>query len=319
MIKLSVTVFLFYVVALIGCNSETPSASQTSPSQHKPTPSNSEPVVLAKNEDQPAGIGVDEANVYWIAGSRSAIHKISKTGGTVTSVLTGQQGIRRMAVDADAIYFLTDTQIKRVSKNGGEATTLVTFADLGSRELAFWRLAVNKDNVYFVGGPKDDQLLAVNKAGGKPQQLAKVFVPTEFVFDETNIYWAEPFSELKKLSLAGGEPITIGDCEKAAAVAVDAAGVYCATESGKVLRFAKSDAAVTTVASVDNARFDQIAVDDRSIYTVDLTSGLYRLDKSGGQPVKLVTIDRQLVKLAIDGQNVFWSNYDEGTITRRAK
>jgi hypothetical protein len=317
--KLSVTLLLIYVAVLIGCTRETPRASPSNPSESSASQSNSEPVVLAKNEDQPAAIGVDEANVYWIAESRSAIHKISKTGGTVTAILKGQEGIRRMVVDADAVYFLTNTQIKRVSKNGGEATTLVTFADLGTPDIGFWRLAVDKNYVYFVGGPRDDQLLRVSKAGGKPEPVAKVLAPSEFVFDETNIYWADSLSEVKKLSLGGGEPVTIGECEKAEAVAVDSTGVYCASDLGKVIRFAKSDAAMTIVGSVENAPFDQLAVDDRSIYTVGLTSGIYRFDKSGGQPVKLAPVDKQLVKFATDAQNLYWSNYDEGTITRRRK
>ncbi len=61
------------------------------------------------------------------------------------------------------------------------------------------------------------------------------------------------------------------------------------------------------------------AVDDRSLYAVSLTSGIYRFDKSGVQPVKLVPVERKLVKFAIDAQNLFWSNYDEGTIMRLRK
>jgi hypothetical protein len=135
--KLSVTVSLICVVVLIGGNRQTSRARQRNPSS----------VVLARHERQPAAISVDETDVYWVADSPSAIHKVRKTGGTITPVMTGPEGIRRMIVDGDFIYFLTNQQIKRVSKTGGDATTLITFADLGSTETTFWRLAVDKNNV----------------------------------------------------------------------------------------------------------------------------------------------------------------------------
>lgn len=277
------------------------------------------PVILASGEDHPAAISVDETSVYWIGESRSAIHRINKIGGTITSVVTGQQGIRRLFGDAEALYFLTDKQIKRVNKTGGDATTLFTFADLGPAEVSTWRLTIDKDNVYFVGGPGDDQLLKLRKAGGNPMPLTKIVMPTNLVSDGVNVYWADNYSEVKKVNVDGGEPRTIGECEDAAAVAVDSDAVYCSTSSGTIVRFAKTDGAMTTIGSVANAQFDQLAVDQNSVYALSVLFGIYRFDKKGGEPLKVVPINREQVSFVIDERYLFWSNYAQGTITRMRK
>lgn len=308
-LKLFAPFVLFFGVVLIGDNGQAQRAQQRDPAS----------VVLAENERQPAAISVDETNVYWVADSRSAIHRVSKTGGAITPVLTGQEGIRRMIVDGDSIYFLTNKQIKQVRKTGGDATTLITFADLGPTEISIWRLAVDKNNIYFVGGPKDDQLLKLSRAGGKPMPLAQVFIPSNFVSDGVNIYWADSQSEVKKVNVAGGEPITIGECEKAGAVAVDSTSVYCATEAGKVMRFAKRDGAMTTLGSLEQVSFDQLSVDERSVYALSILSGIYRFDKRGGTPAKLVSINGESVNFVVDSHDLFWSNYSQGTVMRRRK
>jgi hypothetical protein len=106
---------------------------------------------------------------------------------------------------------------------------------------------------------------------------------------------------------------------KAGAVAVDSASVYCATELGKVFRFSKTDGTTTTVASVDNVGFDQLAVDDRSVYALSLLSGIYRLGKKGWPPLKLVPVNREVVNFVTDDLDIFWSNYKDGTVMRRRK
>ncbi|HEU5237111.1 MAG TPA: hypothetical protein VFU37_08220, partial [Pyrinomonadaceae bacterium] len=194
----------------------------------------------------------------------------------------------------------------------------VTFADLGSAEITYWRLAVDQNNVYFVAGP-DDELMKLSKAGGKPVALAKTFLPSNPVSDGADVYWFDALSGVQKLSLAGGEAVTIGECEKGAAVAVDSANIYCATELGKVLRFARADKAVTTVTTVENVPFDQVAVDDNNIYAVSVISGIYRIPKGGGRAEKLVPVDHQLVNFAIDASKLYWTNYDQGTVTQLAK
>ena len=279
--------------------------------------------VLANKELAPAAIGVDDKSVYWIANYRSAINKVSKGGGAVTTLVDYQNGIRRMIVDKGFIYFLTNDDIRRVPTAGGKATILVKFADVGASESVYWYIALDNQNVYFVSGPASrQQIFKVGKGGGKPQALVRVGIPSGLTADGVNVYWVE-YAEgmVKKVPVAGGASVEVGKCERAGAGAliVDSTNVYCAEAEGKVLRLAKSNGAAETIANVEQASFDQLAVDERSVYALSLLKGIYRIDKSGGPPLRLVFLDRVAAHFAIDDKNLYWSNYDEGTVSRRPK
>jgi hypothetical protein len=76
---------------------------------------------------------------------------------------------------------------------------------------------------------------------------------------------------------------------------------------------------MTTLGSVDRVSFDQLAVDECSVYTLSIFSGIYRFNKRGGPRVKLVSINGESVNFIIDSHDVFWSNYAQGTVMRRRK
>ena len=164
--------------------------------------------------------------------------------------------------------------------------------------------------------------MKVGKAGGKPVALATVNLPSGLASDGVNVYWTDYLEEtIKRVPITGGEPATVGDCEKpgSGGLAVDSTSVYCTSAEGKVLRFARSNGAVTTIANVENAAFDQILIDERSVYALSVIQGIYRIDKRGESAVRLVPLDRVSANFAIDEQNLYWSNYDEGTVNRRRK
>ena len=278
-------------------------------------------LVLAKNEQHPAAIDVDSKNVYWIAENRSAIHKVSKAGGRVTMVVDDQEGIRRIIVDKDFLYFLTNNEIRRVPTAGGKATTLVRFVDVGAKESIYWYFALDDKNVYFVSGPESkQQIFKVGKAGGKPLALTTVGIPSGLAADGVDVYWIEYAEDaVKKVAIAGGEPATVGECEKpgGGAIAVDAASIYCGDVNGNVVRFAKSGG-VTTLTGIQSY-FDRLAVDERNVYGLNVLKGIYRIGKDGGAPVRVVPLDRTDANFAIDEQNLYWSNSEKGTVSRRRK
>jgi hypothetical protein len=309
---------LFLTLALVCFIPSTAVTAQTRTGSHD----DASTLVLAKNEQQPAAIDVDEKNVYWIAEYRSAIHKVSKAGGRITTIVDDQEGIRRMIVDKDFVYFLTNDEIRRVPTAGSKATTLVRFVDVGAKQSIYWYFTLDEKNVYFVSGPDNkQQIFKLGKSGGKPLALAPAGIPSGLAADDVNVYWLE-YAEyaVKKVAIAGGEPVKLGDCERpgAGAIAVDAASVYCGDLNGNVLRFAKTGG-VTTLVGDQNAPFDLLRVDDRNVYGLSVIKGIYRIGKSGGAPVRLVPLDRTDANFAIDEQNLYWSNYEEGTVSRRRK
>src|SRR5215472_383297 len=103
---------------------------------------------VARNQNHPTSIAVDDANVYYVSDSGS-IKKLGKSGGAApTTVLTGQKEILKIVLDADSIYFMTSEAIGRVSKTGPPSTVLAKIAGYSSGYETF--LALDKRNVYFM-------------------------------------------------------------------------------------------------------------------------------------------------------------------------
>ena len=281
------------------------------------------PVVLARDQINPAAIDVDETNVYWVSDSRSGISKVKKRGGTVTTIVSGQENIRRMTVDKDMIYFLTDDEVRKVSTSGGNPTTLVAFGNIGGGKSIYYYFALDQKNVYFVNDPQDSgqQIIKMDKGGGKPVVLVPhVYAPSGVVSDGVNVYWIEYANdEVQKVDIQGGPAVTIGECTDPMALAVDGAGVYCSNKQGEIIRFAKTGGASSILATVKDAGFDRLAVDEKTVYALSVLKGIYRIDKSGRPPVLLVPLNGVSANLAIDASNIYWSNYNEGTVMRRSK
>jgi streptogramin lyase len=280
------------------------------------------PVVLARDQINPAAIDVDETNVYWVSDSRSGISKVKKRGGTVTTIVSGQENIRRMTVDKDMIYFLTDDEVRKVSTSGGNPTTLVAFSSIGGKN-NYYYFALDQKNVYFVNDRPESgqQIMKMDKSGGKPAILVpQVYAPSGVVSDGANVYWIEYANdEVQKVDIQGGPAVTIGECTDPMALAVDGAGVYCSNKQGEIIRFAKTGGASSILATVKDAGFDRLAVDEKTVYALSVLKGIYRIDKSGRPPVLLVPLNGVSANLAIDASNIYWSNYNEGTVMRRSK
>src|SRR6476469_3878028 len=78
-------------------------------------------IAIANNQKQPEAIAVDEGNVYWVTDSGRTIKRISKAGGVLVTVVTGET-IGQIVVDEESVFFTVLGEIRRVSKSGGTAT-----------------------------------------------------------------------------------------------------------------------------------------------------------------------------------------------------
>jgi hypothetical protein len=308
-----IAVILLFVSALNNASAQT----------HRREHSRIAPVVLARDQHNPAAIDVDGTNVYWVGDSRSIISKVNKTGGAVTTIVSGQENIRRMIVDKGMIYFYTDDEVRKVSTTGGNPTTLVAFSNIGGGKSIYYYFALDHKNVYFVNDPPEgaQQIMKIDKGGGKPVILVpEVYAPSGVVSDGVSLYWIEYLNDtVQKIDIEGGPSVTVGECSNPLAVAVDSSSVYCSNKQGEVMRFAKTRGASTILATVKDAGFDRLAVDEKAVYALSVLKGIYRIDKNGRPPVLLVPLNGVSANLAIDDSNIYWSDYNEGTVMRRSK
>ncbi|MGB7809826.1 MAG: hypothetical protein WBP56_01705 [Polyangia bacterium] len=63
------------------------------------------PTTLASGQNNPHGVAIDAANIYWTANYTGTVVKVPIGGGTPTTLASGQNNPARIAVDATSVYW----------------------------------------------------------------------------------------------------------------------------------------------------------------------------------------------------------------------
>jgi hypothetical protein len=63
------------------------------------------PTILASGQNNPHGIAIDAANIYWTTNYTGTVMKVPIGGGTPTTLASGQNSPARIAVDATSVYW----------------------------------------------------------------------------------------------------------------------------------------------------------------------------------------------------------------------
>jgi hypothetical protein len=131
-----------------------------------------QPTVLASNEFNPVHLAIDDEYVFF-ANSSDTVKRVSKSGGSVLTLASGQRMIGGLAADgSDVFWSLTfDGQILKVPRSGGAPTVV---ADMQSAAYAYG-LVIDATNLYWCD---QESIVKVSKAGGTPEILAAGRVAT---------------------------------------------------------------------------------------------------------------------------------------------
>jgi hypothetical protein len=88
------------------------------------------PVVIASNQDTPGWLASDEANLYWVNMGSGSIAKVSKSGGAVTTLATGQDKPFGIVVNGSQVFWTNRSgTVMTVSTEGGDLATLASGQD----------------------------------------------------------------------------------------------------------------------------------------------------------------------------------------------
>jgi hypothetical protein len=213
-------------------------------------------------------ITADANALYWTTAGE--VLTLAKTGGIPTTLASGLEGDRSIAVDANRVYWVEgwvcpsdggpcDPQsgsVKSVALQGRSVTTLASFQD------SPWGIAIDQNNVYWTNEGRLDQsyaspaVLSVPLSGGTPVTLATGQSDYRGIaVDATHVYWVTAGTAgnnytdgtVMRVPIAGGAPTTLATGQATPrAIAVDATNVYWTDEGtppsyadGAVMRLAK--------------------------------------------------------------------------------
>lgn len=280
------------------------------------------PVAIVSNEYLPSAVAVDEKSVYWVTDAGSKIKRVNKAGGDPTIVVTGQRAIREIFVDENYIFFVVLGEIKRASKDGGPATTLVSSTLIGYAKILF---DMDQTSIYFLADLNEKyKLLKVRKDGGAAVTLAsKIYLPAGLATDGTNVYWTDLADDrIRRVSVNGGPIKILGRCSSTLAVALDGEELYC-LRSG-IARFSKTDSKSFPMLTIKTDNDDhRLVFDEANFYTrgsVKGAFGLYKISRNGGRHELMAPLDLFTTSdFVIDSSSIYWTDSRRGTVMRLSK
>lgn len=159
--------------------------------------------IFADQQRIPHCLATDEKNLYWL--TANAVVKQAKTGGQTEVVhqISDKEGLDELSQESDSLYFGWRSPgnsrwgLRKVSKQGGEATTLVKTYSLKP-------VVVDETTVYFFDEESlyKDAFCKVSKNGGQVTRIDTGYETGVIAQSKTQVY----FGSMNDIYSYGKEP-----------------------------------------------------------------------------------------------------------------
>ena len=230
---------LFEDVAIAPSNPFGVYATNTSPSTTRGilgwTNDESPAYYLATDDTLPLALAVDATNVYWST-STGALRRVSRAGGSTTTMIEGASPCRKVVTDGGYVYWDDSTAqaIVTLPTTAAEDVSPTTVVSVGAGCAAF---TVDASNVYWALG---STLYQEALGGGPAVQLATNVVAYALAVDGSNVYFVDTSYDLDEVPIGGGAVTTLAavDFDSFLSLAVDSSHVYWSSESGGIYEVA---------------------------------------------------------------------------------
>lgn len=233
-------------------------------------------VALARQQNNPYAIVVDQSNVYWTdAGDptqrNGSVMTVAIAGGSPITLASEQPLPMALAVDSDTVYWTNEEEgtINAVSATGDKRRQIAA----GQRQPVIF--ALDERNYYWNTG---DEIVSAPKAGGQPAVLYSGGAGRlELAMDSDALYWVNR-SGLVRVPKGGGALEKLFGRYDVTSFSLDEQSIYIrgAYRSKQsedfVAKLARSGGPATLLISRRCEPWDcrgPIAVDDKSVYFAD--------------------------------------------------
>lgn len=286
------------------------------------------PTTLASNLDNPWGLAVDSANVYWVnsgdcvtASGSVMMCAIGGCGDKPTTLASGLVCPWALAVDATTVYWtsLGDTNDQPLNGPGAAIGSVMTCPIAGCNNAPTTlvsgidspqTLAVDATNVYWTDPVAQTvDKCAIGGCGNTPTVLASgVGDVLGLAVDATSVYWAQ--GSVMQVPIAGGSPTTLA-CTDSTDVAVDSANVYCldSDNPGGMSEAPKAAGSAVTSLWTSSGGVSPVAlaVDGTSVYWTSSDNEVRRVPIGGGSVTVVASGPGGAGQIVVDSANVYWT------------
>jgi hypothetical protein len=241
----------------------------------------------------------DTLNLYWMDQSGQSLYRMPKAGGVPFALASGFTSAGTgLAVDSSYAYWVDDGAgngagtVSKVSLDGGAPILLASGQDSPVS------LAVDATNVYWANRVIGGAIMQASKVDGSNPIVLHADggdYPYSLTIDSQNVYWTSnntPSGQLGSGSvnlvpIDGGLVQTLTSAGEPSSVAVDANNIYFG---------------------------DFGAWSCCNFSALDGIGNIWKLPKGSTTPILLSSGQSQPQYVTIDSQNVYWTNYRNGSV-----
>lgn len=200
-------------------------------------------------------------------------------------------------------------------------------------------VTVSGNTAFWVSAPLDSTgpstIFATAKDGSEPVSIFEADVIDIGILgaDANRLYWPmgsinEGVGGIQSKAKSGGPVTDLVSNRRVFAITLDSNNIYGASpdNNGQLIRVNKSGGPVTVLASNLGAGFDNIPVlgtnDNRLVFTqstfeTECDGRVGSIAKTGGAVTTVASGICNLIMIAVDGQTVYWTDYNSETNTGR--
>lgn len=228
-------------------------------------------VKIAEGLSQPVALALDATTVFVTLYGGDAILRIGRDGTGTTTVVTGQPDVQGVVVDGTTLYWSNrDFPVDGNTRKGGVfKCTLPTCTPQLVTAANFAVNVIKYNDLLFFGGNNESKLYQVKTDGtGKIELDATLNKPFGVATDGAHVYFTSQASTFYRVPVGGGALEAMGpnNGPVTGLVAVDATRVYWTT-GDKVISVAKATPQGPLITYMANAQDAAgIAIDEQNVY-----------------------------------------------------